>query len=138
MKVFDERERAAFISSLQGRKFSSGAVMCKEGEDADRMWMLVKGSVSVRLRGPGPDASLRVSSIGAGMTVGEMSLLDGGPRSATVVCDEEVESYELTRAAFEQLVEQHPQIARKVFSYFTRQLTQRIRVLNRDLRAANR
>jgi SulP family sulfate permease len=138
MKVFDEHERAVLISSLQGRKFPSSAVMCKEGEDADRMWILVKGSVSVRLRGPGPDDSLRVSSVGAGMTVGEMSLFDGGPRSATVVCDEEVEGYELTRAAFDQLVEQHPQIARKLFSYFTRELAQRVRVLNRDLRAANR
>jgi sulfate permease, SulP family len=138
VKVFDERERAAFISSLQERKFSLGSVMCKEGEDADRMWILVKGSVSIRLRGAGADESLRVSSIGAGMPVGEMSLLDGGPRSATVVCDAEVEGYELTRSAFDRLVEQQPQIARKLFSYFTRELAQRVRLLNRDLRTANR
>jgi sulfate permease, SulP family len=138
LKVFDERERAAFISRLQARKFPSGAVICKEGEDADRMWILAKGSVSIRLRRPRPDEFLRVSSIGAGMLAGEMSLLDGGPRSATVVCDEEVEGYELTRAAFDQLTGQHPQIARKVFSYFTRELAKRVRVLNRELRAANR
>ena len=138
MKVLDESERAILIASLQPRKFPSGAVMCKEGEGADRMWILAKGSASVRLRGPGADDSLRVSSVGAGMTVGEMSLFDGGARSATVVCDEEVESYELTRAAFDHLVERHPPIARKLFSHFARELAQRVRVLNGDLRAANR
>jgi sulfate permease, SulP family len=137
LKAFDEHERAVFMSGLEQRTFPSGAVMCKEGEDADRMWILAKGSVSVRVHGPGPEASLRVSSVGPGMTVGEMSLFDGGPRSATVVCDEEVESYELTRTAFDRLVQQHPQIARKLFSYFTRELVQRVRVLNRDLGAAN-
>jgi sulfate permease, SulP family len=138
MKAFDEHERDVFMSSLQGRKFPAGAVMCEEGEDADRMWILTAGTVSVRVRGPGQGDPSRVSNVGAGMTVGEMSLLDGGLRSATVVCDEDVESYELTRAGFDQLVERHPPLARKLFNYFTRQLIQRVRLLTLDLRAANR
>jgi CRP-like cAMP-binding protein len=138
VKAFDAAERAVFIESLQERKFLPGAVMCQEGDNADRMWILAKGSVSVRLRGSGAADSMRVSSVGAGMTVGEMSLFDGAPRSATIVCDEEVEGYELTRATFDQLVEQHPQIARKIFSYFALELAQRVRMLNRDLSAANR
>jgi sulfate permease, SulP family len=79
----------------------------------------------------------RVASMGAGTTVGEMALLEVGKRSASVVCDEDVECYELSHAAFEAILHDHPLLARKHYTFFARELVQRIRVLNDDLRLLN-
>jgi CRP-like cAMP-binding protein len=54
-----------------------------------------------------------------------------------VVCDEGVECYELSRAAFEAILRDHPLLARKLYTYFAREMAQRVRVLNDDLRALN-
>ncbi len=97
------------------------------------MWILTRGSVSVRLRATGQNER-RIASMAAGTTVGEMSLIEGGRRSATVVCDEDVSGYELSRSAFETIVNDHPHIARKLFTHFTRDLAQRLRELHADLR----
>jgi len=94
-------ELAALEPLLVRREFPAGAVICSEGDDADRMWILTSGSASVRLRAAAPHATRRIASMGPGTTVGDMALLEGGRRSATVVADEEVFSYELSRAALE-------------------------------------
>ncbi len=133
-RALDGGERSTVQALLVARDFPAGAAMCREGDEADRMWILTNGSVSVRLNAAA-QSERRISSMAAGTTVGEMGLLEGNRRrSATVVCDEDVSSYELDRPAFETILRDHPQIARKLFSYFTRDLVQRLRMLHEDLR----
>ena len=82
------------------------------------MWILRKGSVSVLLgQGHGADAR-RIAGMGAGTTVGEMALLEGGKRSSTIVCDEAVEAYDLLRSDFDTIQRDHPEVARKLYGYF--------------------
>jgi CRP-like cAMP-binding protein/anti-anti-sigma regulatory factor len=133
-KDFDASELAIVRAQLIPRDFPAGALVCSEGEEAERMWILTKGSVSVRLRVPLPRDGRRIASMAAGTTVGEMAVLEGGQRSATVVCDENVSCYELSRAAFDTIQRDHPQVARKLFTYFAREMVQRVRVLHQDLR----
>lgn len=137
VKGLDTEERRLLASLLIPRAFASGTLLCTEGEEADRMWVISKGSVSVRLEAASRSDSRRIASMSAGTTVGEMALLEARKRSATVVCDEGVECYELSRAAFEAILRDHPLLARKLYTYFAREMAQRIRVLNEDLRALN-
>ena len=133
-KDLDAAELTVVQALLIPRDFPAGAVMCREGDNADRMWILTKGSVSVRLQAAAQN-DRRIAGMAAGATVGEMALLEGGQkRSATVICDEDVSSYELGLPAFETIMRDHPQIARKLFTYFTRDLVQRVRLLHQDLR----
>ncbi|MGP0091609.1 MAG: SulP family inorganic anion transporter [Xanthobacteraceae bacterium] len=134
VKGLDAGEIAVLGSLLTPRDFPARAVMCTEGEEADRMWILTKGSVSVRLSLHDSHDPRRIASMSAGTTVGEMALLEGGRRAATVVCDEEVSTYELTRETFDNVLRSHPQIARKLLMYFAQEMSQRLRVLHQDLR----
>jgi hypothetical protein len=63
-------------------------VLCEEGDvDADAVFIIVDGLASVGLRtrcGSGEEAEREVAVLGAGEVVGELSLLDGSPRMATV------------------------------------------------------
>jgi CRP-like cAMP-binding protein len=99
------------------------------------MWLLMKGSVSVRLRVAGPRASRRIASCAMGTTVGEMAFIEsGGTRSASVVTDEDTVCYEFERAAFDRILQDHPAIANKLLSNLSRELARRVRRTSEDLR----
>jgi CRP-like cAMP-binding protein len=65
-----------------------------------------------------------VAQIGPGETVGEMSLLDGGRRSATVTADSRMNLYVLSRSEFTAMVLQHPAIDRKIMVSLAQRLRQ--------------
>lgn len=60
------------------RQVPAGAVVCAEGDKADRWWIVVEGDADVTVGG------LYVGTIGPGESIGELALLDGEPRGATV------------------------------------------------------
>jgi len=68
-----------------------------------------------------------VATLGPGQTIGEMALLDGQPRSASVVAAEDLVLLVFTRAALEHLVEEKPSLAVKVLWKLARVLSQRLR-----------
>jgi len=65
-------------SITEARRITAGEVVCTEGDKADRWWIVVDGLADVTVEG------LYVGTIGPGETIGELALLDGEPRAATV------------------------------------------------------
>jgi len=96
------------------------------------MWLLAKGSVSVRLMSHGKN--LRVASLARGTTIGEMSLIEAGRRSATVVADEHVVCFEFSRNQFNELLAKHPLTATKLLNNLARELSRRLRRTSDELR----
>jgi CRP-like cAMP-binding protein len=138
VRKFDAREIATLRSILAPRDFAAGAILCREGDAADGMWIVTKGSLSVWLHHDGGQETRRIAGIGTGTTVGEMALLETAQRSATVTADSDVSSYELTKEAFDTLCRRHPKIALKIFSYFAHEMSYRLRITHRDLRCSDR
>jgi CRP-like cAMP-binding protein/anti-anti-sigma regulatory factor len=136
LEGFDAAERDALGARLVQRRFAAGSTLCAQGEPADRMWLLTRGSVSVRVRAADREAGLRVSSCAAGTAVGEMALLQFGLRSASVLADEEVEAYELSCESFEWLSRTQPQAAAKILKNIATELSRRLRERTEDLRHA--
>jgi len=116
------------------RHFSPGDTICREGDDGDRMWLLVRGSVSVRLVLTDGRGDRRIASLARGTTIGEMALVESSRRSATIVADEEVACYELSRSDFDRLLAEHPVVATKLLSNLSRELARRLRRTSQDLR----
>jgi SulP family sulfate permease len=129
-------EMAELNNLLTLREFKCGDVVCREGDAGDRMWLIVKGSVSVRLRIDGHHETRRIAGLGRGTTVGEMTLVEAVPRSATIVADEDVVSYELPREHFDVLLKEQPILAAKLLGNLARELTRRLRQTSQDLRFA--
>lgn len=128
----DERERAVLARHLVGREFAAGTVLCVEGEPADRMWLIAKGSVSVRLSAS--RGTRRIASCAIGTTVGEMAFIEGGHRSASVVADEDTVCYELGLAAYDNILRQQPAIANKLLTNLSLELSRRLRRTSDELR----
>ena len=130
--AMDEIERLAEL--LTKHEFAAGDTICREGDDGDRMWLLAKGSVSVRLISADGRVNLRIASLSRGTTIGEMALVEQARRSATIVADEHVVAYELLRSGYALLLSEHPVIATKLLSNLSRELARRLRRTSEDLR----
>ena len=90
--------------------YGSGETIVREGEDGQSMFVVVSGSVSVVLE-PSRD---EVARIERGGYFGEMSLLTGEPRSATVVALGDVVVVEIAADLFRRLAIVHPEAIEKI------------------------
>jgi CRP/FNR family transcriptional regulator, cyclic AMP receptor protein len=101
-------------------RYESGAWVVRRGQDGDAFYVVLDGRATVtRSRGL-PDVR-----IGAGGYFGEMALLDGRPRSATVVAATELTCLRLGRSAFQKALRAEPQLSTALL----RSLAERIRKL---------
>ncbi len=88
--------------------FSATEHVIDQGAEGDSMFLLVKGRVEVRRTRDG--RTTVVAHLGAGDCFGEMSVLTGEPRSATVVAQDEVEAVEIPKTAFAALIRDNPDV----------------------------
>ncbi len=135
LRGLTDDELAVVRAGLIERAFPTGETLCTEGEQADRLWLITCGSVSVRMAVPGRD-SVRIASIATGTVVGELALLSGGVRSGTVVADEDVLCFELEEREVRALLDDHPRIASKLLRNLARELARRLRTTSEYLRHA--
>ena len=103
----------------------AGAVLFKEGEKHFDVFVLVSGRMVAVLDKPGSGREV-LGEISRGETVGEMALLTGEPRSATVLAVRDSLLMQITHEAFEKLAKKHPQI---VFN-IARLIIQRLQRVN--------
>jgi CRP-like cAMP-binding protein len=73
------RERATVARHMETATLGEGTTLIEEGEEGDALFVILDGAASVRRKG------VEVAAVGPGAWFGELALLDGEPRSATVV-----------------------------------------------------
>jgi voltage-gated potassium channel len=100
---------------LRPRDYPARAVIMRRGEPGDCMYFIASGEVEVRLR-PG------TVRLGAGEFVGEIALLTGEPRNATIVAAEPCTLLTLDVVDFRQLLGRQPDLARVVSEEAERRL----------------
>jgi type IV pilus assembly protein PilB len=98
-------------SCLKTAEFPPGEVIVREGAPGVSMYLIRSGLVEVRKKDPNTGIDFLVAQLTEGAAVGEMSLLTGKPRSATVTTVQPTVVYTLTRADFRNLLTQHPEIS---------------------------
>ncbi len=109
--MMDEAHLRAVTRQLKPQCFQPGEVILREGEPPDKFYIITKGAVEVLLREP-DNSSIAVARLKPGQYFGEIALLRGGARLATVIADpgyEETETLTLDKAAFYQLMDLSPE-----------------------------
>ena len=84
------------------REFPPQAFLVREGSAGDSAFLILSGRVSVRRRDPESGIEFELAQLGPGQMAGEMALLSGRPRNASVVALEAVSAAALSRGDFEQ------------------------------------
>jgi CRP-like cAMP-binding protein len=98
-------------------RFREGSAIVRAGERGESFFVIIDGKASVRR--PGGRRAVR---IGPGDYFGEMSLIDGGERSATVVADTEMLCLRLSRTPFTKMLKSEPEISIALLRELTRRL----------------
>ena len=132
-----EREAVANVAEVE--KYAPGAIVFREGDDADRMYFVLEGRVSVMLPLDTRDRSRRLVTFGPGLIFGETALLEpNGRRSADVVCDEHSTMASLSLYALDRLDIREPAVRGKIYANLARLLSARLRRANVQIRALAR
>lgn len=121
---------ARLVGAGERRTFAAGTDLMHQGDTAGCMFVILSGRVSVVRHHPHLSSPIVVATLGAGETVGEMGLLDGEPRSATVTAVEDTVTVEIPGDAVRDCVANDPQL----YASFGRVLSKRLRAMN-DLAA---
>ncbi|MFM8890287.1 MAG: glutaminase A [Planctomycetia bacterium] len=124
-------ELAIFTSLLRARRYASREIIVRRGDTADTLFLITRGVIAVHL-GDGPDAP-RTASFSAGTMVGGMAFIDGGPRSATLVAEGDLECVALERADFEMLQTSHPHVHARLLRNIAVSLAMKLRLANEHL-----
>jgi CRP/FNR family transcriptional regulator, cyclic AMP receptor protein len=106
-----KRELSRIASLADEIEVEKGKVLTREGDPGQEAFVVVDGRARVTLRDRG-----RVAALGPGACFGEMSLLDQGPRSATVAAETDMHLLVLDSRSFSSLLEEVPSVARKVLT----------------------
>jgi CRP-like cAMP-binding protein len=122
--LFSELNRRALGRLAKGtvkRQFASGDVIVKEGEQAVAFFFLLSGRVEV-VKGAEGSSPKVLRTMGPGDFFGEMALLDGYLRSASVRALEDTECLQLWRWDFLYALRTNPHIAAEILPVLSRRL----------------
>jgi len=125
IELFDSlsvEEVTKLAQALHAIPFGPGEVLTRQGADAHWLYVIVSGTVSIRVSHE--DTQREIAQLSEGRYFGEMGLLTGEVRTATVVAVNEVECYRLGKQVFQELVKDRPEIAEEVAEELARRRTE--------------
>jgi SulP family sulfate permease len=112
--------------------YSSGQVIFHEGDPGKEIFILTKGRASAYLS-QSNTGKIRLMTFAPGTVFGELAILDAGPRSASVIADDDIICYVLTEKQFAALAKDAPAVAIKLLVSLGRELSGRLRRANRTI-----
>lgn len=126
----EESDLQAILQIARMESFDAGAVIFKEGDAGDAMYLVLDGKVRISRMTPlGSEEALAI--LGANQAFGEMSVVeDRAERSATAIAHEDCFLLALDREPFQKLLIQSPGLAHVVLWNAVRMLSARLRATN--------
>jgi CRP-like cAMP-binding protein len=113
---FGDKELQRVAAIAKEVEFPAGKIIAKQGESGVGFHMIAEGEATVSVDG------VDHGTLGPGLYFGEISLLDGGPRSATVTAASDLKTVSLTSWDFNALLDQYPELARTLLIQLCRRL----------------
>ncbi len=125
-------EISDLATHLKVYKLNDEDVLFNEGDAESYMGILVRGNFVV-LKEDALGRRRKISSIGPGKTVGEMSLVDGEPRSASIQVHGEAVVMILYEGHFKDILANKPHLGVKLMKYITELMSARLRMTSTDV-----
>ena len=128
-REFTEDQLEKLARYLLVSEAKQGSEVFAEGAKEAYMSIVIKGIVKV-IKEDSLNRKSAIAEVGPGKTLGEMSLIDGWPRSASAVAIEDSTMLVLTRDNFEHLLSDQPQLGSQILMKLAGLLSQRLRMTN--------
>jgi small-conductance mechanosensitive channel/CRP-like cAMP-binding protein len=107
--AFDDHEIDAIAASALRLELKAGETVVQQDQPGDSLFFVMEGLLDVMIGQPGKQA-VRVSRLQQGQYFGEMSLLTGDPRSATIIASTGVVLYEVAKKVLEPILAARPEV----------------------------
>lgn len=128
---FDASVRQALSEVMGAHTLAKGAQLVEEDDEKDWMGLIISGECEVSQSVMGSDARvLRV--MGPGRAFGELALVDGAPRSASLEAITDMTYLRITRSALEAMLDTSPRAAYAVMQRIATGLVRRVRASDRN------
>lgn len=134
LRVLDDEVLDRIAERVTVAEHEAGSVVLAEGDDAAGLFLVLRGSAVVERAG------VPVAVIGPGEHVGEIALLDGEPRMATVRAERDLRTGFLTSGDFLDVLEQSPEVALQMLATLAsrfRQVEKRLAEVEQQLAASS-
>lgn len=128
---FNANELSLLSSFGDSRSYQKDDVVISQGDDNDHLYLVLKGKLEVLQEVDGADHV--VAMLEAGDSMGEVSIFDPGPASATVRAGSEAEVWLIKRDSLDSLHSASPKVAYRLLSRITTCLSKRLRDMNDKL-----
>ena len=115
------KELALVVKNSTERALKAGTIIMDQGQTGREAYVILEGSATIKRNGK------KIGTAKAGTVVGELSLLDNGPRTAAVIADTDVTLLVISERALKGAIDNIPAISRKLL----KALATRVRELDR-------
>ena len=129
---------AAMLAETTRVELAAGEVVFRDGDPADSVYFVSSGTLRAQVELEGGTRPVRLQTMGPGVPFGEMGLLDGGARSATVVAEEDAVVHVLPFAALQRVEAEHPGVNAAFYRNLGQLLAGRLRRATRQIQALDR
>ena len=133
LESLDISAKQVIAAYLRPVRFSKGERLLRMGDPGDGCYVIDAGEVRLELVHTETDSEAILGYLGTGSLVGEFSLIDGQPRSASAFAHTEVEARWLSKADFERACSEHPAMGVSMLGTLGRSLTTKLRLQNATL-----
>jgi cAMP-dependent protein kinase regulator len=134
--LFSSFEREALVeilASTELRSFDEGDIIVTEGEEGSSLFLIVGGTVKVFTRTE-EGSNVPLAELGPGDFFGEVSLLTGKPRTATITARTQVTAIELDRANVDRIAAGHPEVRKVLEDFYERRAKDTVEAVIKRIR----
>jgi glutaminase len=110
LELLPPASRSRIEPLLERRSYAKGELVCRQGDAGDEVFLIESGLFSAVLGPPAVDTPLRFATFSPSVCFGEIAFLSRSPRTANVVAEQPGSCLVLTRALYQQLEREHPQV----------------------------
>jgi CRP/FNR family transcriptional regulator, cyclic AMP receptor protein len=119
LQALSTASKQILLGVLVRHRYKRNEILFRQGDPGETVHLVRKGHLKIQVSAAtGEEAVLTV--VGPGELFGELTLLDGGPRSATVVALDDVETVALGRADFQKFLRQDPAVVEALLATLAR------------------
>ena len=130
--LFGELDKQTLLDlehKMTWRSLRRGDLLCYQSEPSDSFYIIISGRMQVLIQ-DASGSSRYIGDVSQGETVGEMGVVTGEPRTATIIASRDSELLEFSREEFEEFTRRYPEMMRRM----TRLLINRLQRANRKIR----
>lgn len=133
-EVLQADEREALVAQMELEQHEEGGVIISEGEPGTSMYVIANGEVKVYTRGTGGAGSVYLAKLGQGDFFGEVSVLTGKPRTATITASQPTELLRLDKEKLDNALSKFPGIRRVLDEFYKKRAKHTVEAMIENLR----